>query len=91
MKHHLQLTAVKYPPITGPMLNPTPYTRVNIVLFFAFSFNETYSSDGYKSVCVSCYVEHDGACFATCLVGENDFHQDDESGSSNTFEASPCK
>jgi hypothetical protein len=43
-KHHRHDAVVKYPPITGPMLNPTPATRAKIVQFTANSESETPSA-----------------------------------------------
>ena len=44
MKQYRQLACVRYPPITGPSPNPTPPTNVKMVLFLAFSSNETLSA-----------------------------------------------
>jgi hypothetical protein len=44
MRHHLQITSVRYPPTTSPIPYPTPPAIMKIMLFLAFSLRETLST-----------------------------------------------
>lgn len=43
-KHHRQLVAVRYPPITGPNPYDAPPIKANTAQFLAYSFSDTLSA-----------------------------------------------